>query len=69
MAMARLVYVTCDECGTPATDPVGDAKEARSLVPTAWFRFRAEGESKTGDYCPSCGPRMQSSGYEQPTLI
>lgn len=70
MSMFRLVYVGCDGCGTPASDAVDNAVEARRLLPSAWVRIPRSKEAgePARDYCPSCALTILSPDYEQEPL-
>ena len=60
MGVSRMAYVTCDECGAPATQPVeGGYVEAIRAMPGAWTRKPLEGFR-----CPDCQykPTNQSDG-------
>lgn len=52
--IARMVYVICDRCGAPASEPVEDAKEARRLVPRDWQRLYNPRTRRKQDWCPYC---------------
>jgi hypothetical protein len=49
MSIVHLSYVVCDECYTPASDPV-DPGQARAMIPTSWSRERRSGRNV--DLCP-----------------
>lgn len=59
MAVARMVYIVCDSCGSPASDPEDTVPAARTMVPDSWTSIR-EG-LRTYDYCPSCTPPTATS--------
>jgi len=53
MSVARLVYVICDRCGVPASQPV-DPGHARRNVPYGWERVIRTAMGKRIDLCPKC---------------
>lgn len=50
MTMAHLSYVVCNACGVPASQPVGNAKEARAMIPADWTRVWCVNRHE--DLCP-----------------
>lgn len=68
MAMFKMVYVGCDGCGAPASEPVDSPKEARDLMPSQWLRKAGPRGSKGKDYCPLCAPAHREVDFTQGAL-
>lgn len=60
MSIRRMVYVACDECGSPAGgtgDMADDAKEARKLARQIGF-VRKGNRDLCGAYVHGCGAKL-----------
>lgn len=52
--LVRMVYVACDRCGVPASQPVDGHNAARRAVPRDWLRLIESATGRRVDWCPAC---------------
>ena len=54
MAVARMAYIICDECGAAAAEPEDTVSAARRMMPLSWVTVTVNRRKR--DYCPAHAP-------------
>lgn len=60
--MNRMYYISCDDCGTPAQEPVDTPEMALQLLPAGWTSESETRPRRKMHYCPTCSVARAKRG-------